>query len=41
MGSPLSRIIADVVVRDLENNILNRIEFGIPFYYKYIDSVLL
>jgi len=36
MDSSLSPIIADVVMQDLEENILNRIEFGIPFYYRYV-----
>jgi len=38
MGSPLSPIIADIVLQDLERKAL---EFGveIPFYYRYVDDI--
>jgi len=41
MGSPLSPIIADIVMQDLENNVLNSVDFPIPIFYRYVDDILL
>jgi len=41
MGSPLSPIIADIVMRDLEESILNRFESIIPLYYRYVDDIIM
>jgi len=41
MGSPLSPIIADLVMEDLETNALNNISFRLPFYYRYVDDIML
>jgi len=41
MGSPLSPIIADVVLRDLEKKELDSINLSLPFYYKYVDDIIL
>ena len=37
MGSPLSPILADLVIQDLERNIFNTLTTHIPFYYRYVD----
>jgi len=41
MGSPLSPIIADVVMRDLEIYCLNKINYKLTFYYRYVDDIVL
>jgi len=41
MGSPLSPIIADIVMQDLENSVLNTVKFPIPIFYRYVDDILL
>jgi len=40
MGSPLSPIIADIVMQDLETNVLNSINIHLPFYYRYVDDIV-
>jgi len=41
MGSPLSPVIADVVMRDLETACLNRINFQLTFYFRYVDDIVM
>jgi len=41
MGSPLSSIITDIVMQDLERAALETFDFDIPFYYRYIDDIVL
>jgi len=41
MGSPLSPIIADLVMQDLEANTLDTLGLEIPFYYKNVDDIAL
>jgi len=41
MGSPLSLIIADIVLQDLEEKVLNVISLDLPFYYLYVDDIVL
>jgi len=41
MGSPLSPIIADLVMQDLEVHILNSLNLNLPIYYRYVDDILL
>lgn len=41
MGSPLSPIIADIVLQDLEDNALKSLDYYIPFYYRYVDDILI
>ncbi|KAL6416722.1 hypothetical protein ACFW04_013201 [Cataglyphis niger] len=38
MSSPLSIIIADIVLQDIENN---KIGTTLPFYYRYVDDIIL
>jgi len=40
MRSPLSPIITDIVIQDLENSVLNMINVQLPFYYRYIDDII-
>lgn len=41
MGSPLSPIIADIVLQDLENKALSTLSFTPSFYFRYVDDVAL
>ena len=41
MGSPLSPIIADLVMQDLENDSIARLSFSLPVLYRYVDDILL
>ena len=41
MKSPISPIIADFVMQDLEKNCLSRIDFTIPLYFRYVDDTLI
>jgi len=40
MGSPLSPIISDIVLQDLETDALQLLPHEIPIYYKYVDDIL-
>jgi len=41
MGSPLSPILADIVMQDLEEKAMNILSIDFPFYYRYVDDILL
>jgi len=41
MGSPLSPILADIVLQDIEEVALGRIPAVLPFYIRYVDDILL
>ena len=41
MGSPISPIIADIVMQDLEENCLSNFDFTIPLYFRYVDDTLI
>jgi len=41
MGSPLSPIISDLVMRDLEENVMNSLSIRPLFYVRYVDDILL
>jgi len=41
MGSPLSPILADLVMQDLETYALQKLGIAIPFYYRYVDDIAL
>lgn len=38
---PLSPIIADIVMQDLEEKVLHSIDFRLPFYYRYVDDIII
>ena len=39
MGSPLSPLIADIVIQDLEESMLETLSFRLPFYIRYVDDI--
>jgi len=41
MGSPLSPIIADIIMQDLENFTLNALNLDLIFYARYVDDIAL
>jgi len=41
MGSPLSPILADIILQDIEEAALDRIPAKLPFYIRYVDDILL
>jgi len=41
MGSPLSPVIADLVLQGLEIVAINNLPFPLPFYYRYVDDIIL
>jgi len=41
MSSPLSPIIAEIVLQDLEKKALGLLSIGIPFYRRYVDDIAL
>ena len=41
MSSPISPIISDIVMQDLEIICLSQIDFHIPIYLRYVDDTFL
>jgi len=41
MRSPLSPIIADIVMQELETTVLSTVNFPIPIHYRYVDDILM
>jgi len=41
MGSPLSPILADIVMQDLELKAINELKIEFPLYYRYVDDIVL
>jgi len=41
MGSPLSPIIAEMVLQDLETKALKLLNLNVPFYFRYVDDIAL
>jgi len=41
MGSPLSPILADIVMQDLEEKAIKNLDIEFPVYYRYVDDILL
>jgi len=41
MGSPLSPVIVDIVMQDLEKRVLETFNFDIPFYFRYVDNLVM
>ncbi|KAL6421230.1 hypothetical protein ACFW04_013653 [Cataglyphis niger] len=39
MGSPLSPILADIVMDDLETHCLSLLSFAVLMYYRYVDDI--
>lgn len=40
MGSPLSPMVANLVMEELEEWALSRLTFVVPFYKRYVDDIL-
>ena len=41
MGSPISPILAHLVLQDLEEEVLKKLSFNIQAYYRYVDDTFL
>ena len=41
MGNRLSPILAYIITEDLENQALSKICFPVPFYYRYVDDIII
>jgi len=41
MGSPLSPIVANMVLQDLERKALDGLNFSVPLYFRYVDDILI
>jgi len=41
MESPLSLVVADLVLQKLESTILNNLTYKSIFYYRYVDNIAL
>jgi len=41
MGSPLSPIIADAVMQNLEEFVLSNFNFDVSFYYRFVDDIIM
>jgi len=41
MNSPLFSIISDIVMEDLEERVLNSLQFRISAYFRYVDDVFM
>ncbi|XP_011873332.1 PREDICTED: uncharacterized protein LOC105565077 [Vollenhovia emeryi] len=41
MGSPLSPVIADIVMQDLEVTVLKKINLSPTLYYRYVDDIIM
>jgi len=41
MGSPLSPIIVDIVMQDLEEIAIQKLSANLLFYFRYVDDIIL
>ena len=41
IGSPISPTFCDYVMQDLEQIVLNSLNFDIPLYLRYVDDIIL
>ena len=41
IGSVISTMLAEIVMEDLEKTVFERLEFVVPFYFRYVDDTLL
>jgi len=41
MSSPFSPILVDIILQDVEEIALNHLPANLPFYYRYVDDILL
>lgn len=40
MGSPASPVFADIILEILEEEVIKKLGFKLPFYYRYVDDIL-
>lgn len=40
MGSPISPVIANLVMENLEQKVIRKLPFTLPFYKRYLDDIL-
>ena len=41
IGSVISPMLAEIVMEDLEKNVFERLQFVVPFYFRYVGDTLL
>jgi len=41
IGSPLSPILADMIMEDLETQCLSRLDFNVHTFYRYVDDIFM
>ena len=41
MSNLISTILVDIVMQDLENEALSKLGFSVPFYFRYVDDILI
>ena len=41
MGNPISPILSDIVMEDLEIDSINRLNFKPAFHFRYVDDIIL
>ncbi|XP_011858224.1 PREDICTED: uncharacterized protein LOC105555793 [Vollenhovia emeryi] len=41
LGSPLSPILADIVMDDLETQCLSLLDFEVPYFFRYVDDIFM
>ena len=41
IGSVISPMLAEIVMEDLERTVFERLEFVMPFYFRYVDDTFL
>lgn len=41
IGSPLSPVIADITLQDIEERAIETLSISLPFYYRYVDDIVL
>ena len=41
IGSVISPMLAEIVMEDLKKTVFERLEFVVPFYFRYVDDTLL
>ena len=41
MGNPISPILSDIVMEDLEIDSINKLNFKPAFYFRYVDDIIL
>lgn len=40
MGSPISPVVANLVLEHLEQSVIKKLPFTLPFYFRYVDDII-